>query len=122
MQPQDNLNRVFSAFSDPTRRAMLTRLGHGETISISELARPFEMSLPAVMKHLAVLETAGLIVREKTGRTVHCRLNPDPIQDAMSWLEETRKFWEQRLDSLADFVEADEARGKSKTRRSRKEK
>ena len=109
MQHSEELDRAFGALSDPTRRAMLTKLGHGETCTISELAEPFDMSLPAVMKHIGVLENAGLLSREKTGRTVHCRLNPAPMREAMEWLEETQRFWEQRLDALADFVEAEVA-------------
>lgn len=109
MQHSEELDRAFGALADPTRRAMLTKLGHGETCTISELAEPFDMSLPAVMKHIGVLENAGLLSREKTGRTVHCRLNPAPMREAMEWLEETQRFWEQRLDALADFVEAEVA-------------
>lgn len=109
MQHSEELDRAFGALSDPTRRAMLTKLGHGETCTISELAEPFDMSLPAVMKHIGVLENAGLLSREKTGRTVHCRLNPAPMREAMEWLEETQRFWEQRLDALADFVGAEVA-------------
>lgn len=105
MQHSEDLDRAFGALADPTRRAMVTRLGHGETCTISELAEPFDMSLPAVMKHIGVLEDAGLLMREKTGRTVHCRLNPAPMREAMDWLEETQRFWEQRLDALAEFVE-----------------
>lgn len=109
MQHSEELDRAFGALADPTRRAMLTKLGHGETCTISELAEPFDMSLPAVMKHIGVLENAGLLSREKTGRTVHCRLNPAPMREAMEWLEETQRFWEQRLDALADFVGAEVA-------------
>lgn len=107
MQQSEDLDRAFGALADPTRRAMLTKLGAGETRTISELAEPFDMSLPAVMKHITVLENAGLLSREKTGRTVHCRLNPTPMREAMEWLEETQKFWEKRLDALAEFVEAE---------------
>ncbi|MGI9425473.1 MAG: ArsR/SmtB family transcription factor [Hyphomicrobiaceae bacterium] len=109
MQLDDKLDRAFGALADPTRRALLTRLGQGEALSVSALAQPFDISLPAVMKHLAVLENAGLVIREKRGRTVNCRFNPDAMQDAMDWLEQTRKFWEQRLDALASFVERDAA-------------
>ena len=107
MQQSADLDRAFGALADPTRRAMLTKLGDGDTCTISELAEPFDMSLPAAMKHIAVLENAGLLSREKTGRTVHCRLNPAPMREAMEWLEQTQKFWEKRLDALADFVEAE---------------
>ena len=121
MQQSEDLDRAFGALSDPTRRAMLTKLGHDDTCTISELAEPFDMSLPAVMKHIAVLESAGLLAREKSGRTVHCRLNPMPMREAMDWLEETQKFWETRLDALANFVEA-EAAAKRSTKATKKAK
>jgi DNA-binding transcriptional ArsR family regulator len=99
------LDRTFGALADPTRRAMLARLGEQESLSVSELARPFAISLPAIMKHLDVLSGAGLIVRSKTGRTVACRLNADPMQAAMDWLERYQRFWSEQLDQLAAFVE-----------------
>ena len=83
----ETLNRTFAALADPTRRALLARLGSRDSISVSELAQPFAMSLPAVMKHLDVLSDAGLVAREKTGRTVACRLTADPMEQAMAWLE-----------------------------------
>lgn len=94
------LDRTFSALSDPTRRALLARLEEQDTVSVSELAQPFAMSLPAVMKHLDVLSQAGLITRTKTGRTVSCRLNADPMEEAMGWLARYQRFWTQRLDAL----------------------
>lgn len=94
------LDRTFSALSDPTRRALLARLEGEEALSVSELAQPFAMSLPAVMKHLDVLSDAGLITRTKTGRTVSCRLNADPMEEAMGWLARYQRFWTQRLDAL----------------------
>jgi DNA-binding transcriptional ArsR family regulator len=99
------LDRTFSALADPTRRALLSRLDAGEEISISELARPLPMSLPAVMKHLDVLADAGLIEREKNGRTVSCRINAAPMEDAMKWLIQYRKFWDESLERLARFLE-----------------
>jgi DNA-binding transcriptional ArsR family regulator len=99
------LDRVFGALTDPTRRALLARLDAEDSLSVSELARPFEMSLPAVMKHLDVLEGAGLIARRKTGRTVECRLTAAPMEDAMSWLARYARFWSESLDRLAAFVE-----------------
>ena len=99
------LDRVFSALADPTRRALITQLAEAETLSISQLAKPLPMSLPAVMKHLDVLETAGLIAREKTGRTVHCRLVAEPMETALQWLERYEKFWSQSLDRLAAALE-----------------
>ena len=82
---QVDLDRTFGALADPTRRALLARLSEHQDLSVSELARPFAMSLPAIMKHLDVLSDAGLIVRSKTGRTVACRLNADPMRAAMDW-------------------------------------
>ena len=105
MNTAEHLDLAFAALSDPTRRALLARLGADGELSVSELARPIEMSLPAVMKHIAVLEGAGLVERQKIGRTVHCRLNTGPMQEAIDWLERTSRFWQQRLDSLARFVE-----------------
>jgi DNA-binding transcriptional ArsR family regulator len=99
------LDRTFAALSDPTRRALLARLGDRESISISELAQPFAMSLPAIMKHLDVLSDAGLIAREKTGRTVACRLTAEPMEQAMEWLDRYRRFWSDALDRLAALVE-----------------
>jgi DNA-binding transcriptional ArsR family regulator len=101
------LNRTFAALSDPTRRALLARLGEQEGLSVSELARPFPVSLPAVMKHLDVLSDAGLISRIKTGRTVACRLNAGPMEEAVSWLNRYQQFWSERLDRLAALVEDD---------------
>jgi len=101
------LDRTFAALADPTRRALLARLGSREGISVSELAQPFAMSLPAVMKHLDVLSDAGLVAREKTGRTVACRLTADPMEKAMEWLNRYQRFWSENLDRLAAFVEED---------------
>ena len=120
MTNDDSLDRAFGALADPTRRALLTMLGQGDAVSVSDLARPFEISLPAVMKHIAVLEAAGLVERQKTGRTVHCRLRPDQMQAAIDWLEHTRAFWESRLDSLAEYVEAQERHSTSKRPRQEK--
>jgi DNA-binding transcriptional ArsR family regulator len=99
------LDRVFAALADPTRRALIAQLAEVETLSISELARPMPMSLPAVMKHLGVLESAGLITRRKTGRTVHCRLTAGPMETAQQWLERYARFWSESLDRLAAAVE-----------------
>jgi DNA-binding transcriptional ArsR family regulator len=101
------LDRTFAALADPTRRALLARLGERNGLSVSELARPFPVSLPAVMKHLDVLSDAGLITRTKTGRTVACRLNAAPMEEAMHWLARYQRFWSERLDRLAAFVEED---------------
>jgi DNA-binding transcriptional ArsR family regulator len=101
----ETLDRTFAALSDPTRRALLARLGEQDSLSVSELAAPFPVSLPAIMKHLDVLTDAGLVVREKTGRTVSCRLTAQPMEQAMSWLNRYAQFWSENLDRLAAFVE-----------------
>jgi DNA-binding transcriptional ArsR family regulator len=99
------LDRTFAALADPTRRAMLAQLEEHKALSVSELADPFPMSLPAIMKHLDVLSGAGLITRTKTGRTVTCRLTAEPMEQAMDWLNHYQRFWTERLDRLAAFVE-----------------
>jgi DNA-binding transcriptional ArsR family regulator len=102
------LDRTFAALADPTRRAQLARLSETDAISVSELAKPFAMSLPAVMKHLDVLKDAGLVTREKSGRIVLCRLHAEPMQEANDWLNRYQRFWNERLDQLAAFLEEDE--------------
>jgi DNA-binding transcriptional ArsR family regulator len=101
------LDRTFAALSDPTRRALLARLVERDAISVSELAQPFAMSLPAIMKHLDVLSDAGLVTREKTGRVVACRLSAGPMEQAMEWLNRYARFWSENLDRLAALVEKD---------------
>ena len=100
----DQLDSTFAALADPTRRAILARLALGET-SVTELARPFEMSMPAVSKHLKVLERAGLIARGREAQSRPCRLEPGPLKDAASWIEEYRRFWEERLDRLDQYLQ-----------------
>lgn len=99
-----SLDRTFAALADPTRRAILNRLALGEA-NVSELAEPFSISLPAISKHLRVLEEAGLLERRKEGRTNHCNLRAEPLGDAAEWIEEARRFWGDRLDALAQFLE-----------------
>jgi DNA-binding transcriptional ArsR family regulator len=99
------LDRTFAALADPTRRALLSRLGAAQGMSVSELAQPFSMSLPAIMKHLNVLSDAGLVTRTKTGRTVACQLTAKPMAQAMAWLNRYQQFWSEQLDRLAAFVE-----------------
>ncbi|HUD53358.1 metalloregulator ArsR/SmtB family transcription factor [Parvibaculum sp.] len=99
------LDRVFSALADPTRRAIVARLIERPHLSVSELARPFPVSLPAIMKHLDVLSDAGLVSRVKTGRTVTCELTAGPMEDAVNWLNRYLRFWSEGLDRLAAFVE-----------------
>ena len=101
------LDRTFAALADPTRRALLARLDEEAGVSVSELARPFPVSLPAIMKHLDVLSDAGLIVRTKTGRTVACQLTPAPMEQAMNWLARYERYWTEQLDRLAAFLEED---------------
>ena len=104
------LDRTFAALADPTRRALLARLNSGESASVSELARPLPMSLPAVMKHIDVLSDAGLVIRTKTGRTVSCQLNAAPMEEAMGWLNRYQLFWSERLDRLAAWLQRESAR------------
>src|ERR1700722_11351190 len=99
----DQLNETFSALADPTRRAMVARLKTGEA-SVQELAKPFKMSLPAISKHLKVLEKSGLIERGRVAQSRPCRLKTEPIKDAVEWLEHNRKVWEDRLDRLDDYL------------------
>ena len=100
----DPLSGVFSALAHSTRRAILARLALGET-SVGELAEPVAMSLPAVSKHLKVLEGAGLLVRERQGRVHLCQIDAVPLRDAAAWIGQYRRFWEARLDALADYLE-----------------
>jgi len=101
--PSDPLSATFAALADPTRRAILARLASGET-SVSELAKPFAMSLPAVSKHLKVLERAGLIARGREAQWRPCRIEPGALKGVDHWLAEYRRLWEGRLDRLADYL------------------
>jgi DNA-binding transcriptional ArsR family regulator len=101
----DKLDATFSALSDPTRRAILSRLARDGEAQVTELAEPFGMSLPAVSKHLKVLETARLITRHRDGRIHRFTVNPNPIDQAKSWIETYQHFWEQQMDSLAAYLE-----------------
>ena len=98
------LDSTFAALADPTRRAILERLARGEA-SVSELAEPFDVSLPAISKHLSVLERAGLLVRRREGRVHRCHAATDPIADAVDWIERHRAFWERQLESLAEYLD-----------------
>ena len=114
----DRLSITFAALADPTRRAILTRLALGEA-SVGELAEPFEMSLPAVSKHLKVLERAGLIARGREAQWRPARLEAGPLRDAADWIEHYRRFWEQSLDRLGAYLrtlKAKEAKEKEKKR------
>ena len=113
---QERLDRTFAALVDPTRRAILARLERKDGASVSELAEPFAIKLPAVMKHLDVLDDAGLITRMKSGRTVTVRLRPQPIREAMEWLRRYERFWSARLDKLAAYAEDKEAEARKEGR------
>jgi DNA-binding transcriptional ArsR family regulator len=120
------LDRAFFALADPTRRAILERLAHGP-VTVGELAKPFAMSLPAVSKHLAVLERARLIRRESEAQWRRCSLEPDGLRPALHWMERAEAFWTESLDKLADYLSQEQeelshgtsrnARKKSKRRR-----
>jgi len=102
---QDPLSRTFSALADPTRRAMLARLSEGEA-NVSDLATPFlkDMSLPAVTKHLKVLEKAGLVRKGRNAQWRPCRLNGEPLREAVDWMEQYRLAWEEQLDRLGEYL------------------
>jgi len=112
----DPLTRTFSALADPTRRAILARLASGEA-SVTELAQPFAMSLPAISKHLKVLERAGLITRGREAQWRPCRLEARPLKGASDWLEHYRIFWEQSLDRLEDYLKTLQGKEKRRGRR-----
>ncbi len=99
----DRLSVIFAALADPTRRAILAHLAKGEA-SVTELAKPFEMSLPAISKHLKVLERAQLIARSREAQWRPCRLEAEPLKDAADWIEQYRQFWDERLDRLEDYL------------------
>ncbi|SFK57853.1 ArsR/SmtB family transcription factor [Methylocapsa palsarum] len=106
----DRLNSTLSALADPTRRAILARLALGET-SVAELAKPFDMSGPAVSRHLRVLEAAGLITRSRDAQRRPCRLNAAPLAEVADWLERYRLFWEASFDRLEDYLREVQSRG-----------
>jgi DNA-binding transcriptional ArsR family regulator len=99
----DALSATFAALADPTRRAILARLASGEA-SVTALAEPFDMSLPAVSKHLKVLERAGLIARNREAQWRRCRLDASPLRDVSAWIDQYREFWEERLDRLEAYL------------------
>src|SRR5271168_1282215 len=116
---QDELTSTFAALADPTRRAILARLALGET-SVTELARPFEMSMPAVSKHLKVLERAGLIARSREAQWRPCRLEAGPLKDVAFWLEHYRRFWEESLNRLDQYLREIQSKEKKHGRKQRK--
>ena len=120
-----SLDATFAALADPTRRAILARLAEGEA-SVGELAKPFAISLPAISRHLRVLEGAELIRRKKDAQRRRCRLEPEPLRAAAEWIEQYRKFWEGRFDALAAYLEemkeSEENHGDSRRPKRRKTK
>jgi DNA-binding transcriptional ArsR family regulator len=109
----DSISSTFAALADPTRRAILARLALGET-SVTELAEPFEMSMPAVSKHLRVLERAGLITRGREAQWRPCKLKAEPLREAAGWIDEYRQFWEQSFDRLEEYLQRLQAEAKDK--------
>jgi DNA-binding transcriptional ArsR family regulator len=114
--PQDRLSATFAALADPTRRAMLARLALGQT-SVSELAEPFDMSLPAISKHLKVLERAGLIARGREAQWRPCRIEPGALKGVDDWLGMYRRLWEERLDRLDAYLKKMQAKEKRRGRK-----
>lgn len=110
--PPDRLSTTFAALADPTRRAILARLSTGEA-TVTELAQPFDMSLPAVSKHLKVLERAGLIERGREAQWRPCRLTAEPLKDVDDWVEQYRRFWEESMDRLDEYLRQLQTREKS---------
>jgi DNA-binding transcriptional ArsR family regulator len=110
-----NLDTTFAALADPTRRAILARLALGET-SVMELAKPFAMSLPAVSKHLKVLERAGLIARSREAQWRPCRIEPRALKEVDDWLEHYRRFYDESFDRLGDYLQKLQAKGSSKAK------
>ena len=118
----DHLTDTFAALADPTRRAILARLASGEA-SVSALAEPFDMSMPAISKHLKVLERAGLIARSRDAQYRPCRLEPAPLKEVADWINEYRQFWEQSFDRLDEYLrELQKKEKKDHARHSRKTK
>jgi DNA-binding transcriptional ArsR family regulator len=113
--PADQLTSTFAALADPTRRAILAHLMSGEA-SVTELAEPFEMSMPAISRHLKVLETAGLISRGRAAQWRPCRIQAAPLKEVADWVEEYRMAWEQRLDRLHDYLAEVQAKEKKRGR------
>jgi DNA-binding transcriptional ArsR family regulator len=115
----DPLSTKFAALADPTRRAILARLALGET-SVTELAKPFDMTMPAISKHLKVLERAGLITRAREAQMRPCKIAPSAFKDVDGWLEDYRRLWEERFDRLDDYLQKLQAKQQTKRRRSKR--
>ena len=107
------LNLVFQAMADATRRDMIQRLARAER-TIGQLAEPYEMSMPAITKHVKVLEQAGLIVKRREGKFIHCRLEPRRLEQANQWIEQQRKYWETQLDRFGEFLETKKSQSNTK--------
>src|SRR6185503_6564915 len=120
MAPVDQLSVTFSALADPTRRAILDRLARRGEVSVTELAHPFKMSLPAVSKHLKVLEKARLITRGRSAQWRPCRLEAAPLREVADYIEHYRRFWEESLDRLDEYLKQLQAKEKKHGRRSKK--
>lgn len=121
MPSSEQLDRAFSALADPTRRAILERLAEGP-VSVGELAAPFDISLPAISKHLTVLERARLIRREAEAQWRRCRLDPEGLEPAVAWIDRARQFWTEGLDTLAEYLteeEEDKHNGSNRNPRTR---
>ncbi|MAT40240.1 MAG: transcriptional regulator [Ectothiorhodospiraceae bacterium] len=109
---QDQLSATFSALSDPTRRAILSRLSTGAA-TVQDLAKPFDISLPGISKHLKVLEKAGLIERAKKAQWRPCIIRPEPLKEATEWMEQYRAIWENRFDRLDEYLQQLQSKGES---------
>lgn len=122
-RPTDKLSAVFAALADPTRRAILARLAGGQA-SVTELARPFDLSLPGVSKHLKVLQRAGLIEQGRRAQWRPCRLDAEPLKDVADWVEHYRRFWEQSFDRLDHYLRTvqkkEQSHGQARHRRRRR--
>ena len=114
--PPDRLSATFAALADPTRRAILARLAAGEA-SVTELAKPFDMTLPGVSKHLKVLERAGLVARGREAQWRPCRLRADRLKDVADWVENYRRFWDESFDRLDDYLNDLQGKGKKHGRK-----
>ena len=112
----DQISSTFSALADPTRRAILARLTLGET-SVTDLASPFEMSMPAISRHLKVLERAGLIARGREAQWRPCKLKAEPLKQAADWLDEYRRFWDESFDRLGEYLQELQAKEKKRGRK-----
>jgi DNA-binding transcriptional ArsR family regulator len=119
MTSTDHLSATFSALADPTRRAILARLASGDA-SVTELAEPFDMSMPAISKHLKVLEKAGLIARGREAQWRPCRLEPAPLKDVSEWVDHYRRMWDERLNRLDDFLRQTQSKGRKDRHNARK--